>query len=127
MIFNTSNMNENEKKIFYIQNMKPVMNREALFSDETGNFRLPAEPEKFSTVRIRFRAAASNIDEVYICMENNEFAMQEIGNDGLFAYYEYELSLTDKQLHYYFKIVTGFETCYYDKAGVCDKRLDGGL
>ena len=103
--------------------MKPVMNREALFSDETGNFRLPAEPEKFSTVRIRFRAAASNIDEVYICMENNEFAMQEIGNDGLFAYYEYELSLTDKQLHYYFKIVTGFETCYYDKAGVCDKRL----
>lgn len=123
MIFNTSNMNENEKKIFYIQNMKPVMNREALFSDETGNFRLPAEPEKFSTVRIRFRAAASNIDEVYICMENNEFAMQEIGNDGLFAYYEYELSLTDKQLHYYFKIVTGFETCYYDKAGVCDKRL----
>ncbi len=76
MIFNTSNMNENEKKIFYIQNMKPVMNREALFSDETGNFRLPAEPEKFSTVRIRFRAAASNIDEVYICMENNEFAMQ---------------------------------------------------
>ena len=123
MIFNTSTMNENEKKIFYIQNMKPVMNREALFSDETGNFRLPAEPEKFSTVRIRFRAAASNIDEVYICMENNEFAMQEIGNDGLFAYYEYELSLTDKQLHYYFKIVTGFETCYYDKAGVCDKRL----
>ena len=123
MSFNTSNMNENEKKIFYIQNMKPVMNREALFSDETGNFRLPAEPEKFSTVRIRFRAAASNIDEVYICMENNEFAMQEIGNDGLFAYYEYELSLTDKQLHYYFKIVTGFETCYYDKAGVCDKRL----
>ncbi len=123
MIFNTSNMNENEKKIFYIQNMKPVMNREALFSDETGNFRLPAEPEKFSTVRIRLRAAASNIDEVYICMENNEFAMQEIGNDGLFAYYEYELSLTDKQLHYYFKIVTGFETCYYDKAGVCDKRL----
>ena len=123
MIFNTSNMNENEKKIFYIQNMKPVMNREALFSDETGNFRLPAEPEKFSTVRIRFRAAESNIDEVYICMENNEFAMQEIGNDGLFAYYEYELSLTDKQLHYYFKIVTGFETCYYDKAGVCDKRL----
>ena len=123
MIFNTSNMNENEKKIFYIQNMKPVMNREALFSDEKGNFRLPAEPEKFSTVRIRFRAAASNIDEVYICMENNEFAMQEIGNDGLFAYYEYELSLTDKQLHYYFKIVTGFETCYYDKAGVCDKRL----
>ncbi len=123
MIFNTSNMNEKQKKIFYIQNMKPVMNREALFSDETGNFRLPAEPEKFSTVRIRFRAAASNIDEVYICMENNEFAMQEIGNDGLFAYYEYELSLTDKQLHYYFKIVTGFETCYYDKAGVCDKRL----
>ncbi len=123
MIFNTSNMNENEKKIFYIQNMKPVMNRDALFSDETGNFRIPAEPEKFSTVRIRFRAAAANIDDIYICMENNEYAMHEIGNDELFAYYEYELSLTDKQLHYYFKIVTGFETCYYDKAGVCDKRL----
>ncbi len=123
MIINTSNMNENEKKIFYIQNMKPVMNREALFSDETENFRVPAEPEKFSTVKIRFRAAVANVDEIRICIEDEEFTMQEIGNDELFAYYEYEMSLTDKQIHYFFKIVTGFETCYYDKAGVCDKRL----
>ncbi len=123
MIINTSNMNESEKKIFYIQNMKPVMNRDALFSDETGNFRIPAEPEKFSTVRIRFRTAVANADAVYFCMNDKEIVMQIIGTDELFAYYEYEIALTDKQIHYYFKIVTGFETCYYDKAGVCDKRL----
>ena len=123
MILNSDSMNGSEKKIFYIQNMKPVMNREALYSDETENFRKPDEPEKFSSVRIRIRTAIANVDEVFICMNDEEIVMNLVESDSMFSYYEYELSLSDKQITYYFKIVTGFETCYYDKAGICDQRL----
>ena len=108
MIINTSHMSEHEKKIFYIQNMKPVLHRDALFSDETGNFRIPAEPEKYSTVKIRFRTAVANTDDVFICIEDKEYPMVQIGDDEIFAYFEYELALTDKQVRYYFKIVCGF-------------------
>ena len=123
MNIDLSTLRENEKKLLYIQNMKPVLNRGALFSDETEGFRTPAEPEKFGSVIIKFRTARANVDDVFICINDVEYEMSLASFDNLFDYYEYEIKLEDKQLHYYFKIVTGHETCYYDKTGDCDKRL----
>ena len=116
-------MNENEKKILYIQNMKPMLNRGALFSDETEGFRIPAEPEQYESVVIKFRTAVANADNVFICINDKEKKMSLAYSDKLFDYYEYEIKLEDVQIQYYFKIVTGNEVCYYDKSGECDKRL----
>lgn len=116
-------LNKNEKKLLYIQNMRPVLNRDALFSDETEGFRTPAEPEKYENVTIKFRTAIANVDNVFICMNDREFAMEKAYSDKMFDYYEYNLKLEDKQIRYFFKIVTGFEVCYFDKSGVIDSRL----
>lgn len=116
-------MSLTDKKIFYIQNMHPMMNRNAIFSDETSGFRFPSEPEKNSEVKIQIRTAVNNVDKVYLCMEDEEIPMKVVLSTELFDYYETVLKLTDKQIHYYFKIVTGYEVCYYDKTGACDKRL----
>lgn len=116
-------MSLTDKKIFYIQNMHPMMNRNAIFSDETSGFRFPSEPEKNSEVKIQIRTAVHNVDNVYLCMEDEEIPMKVVLSTELFDYYETVLKLTDKQIHYYFKIVTGYEVCFYDKTGVCDKRL----
>lgn len=116
-------MSLTDKKMFYIQNMHPMMNRSALFSDETSGFRFPAEPEKDSEVKIQIRTAVNNVDKVYLCMENEEIPMKVVLSTELFDYYETVLKLTDRQIHYYFKIITGYEMCYYDKTGPCDKRL----
>ena len=107
MNINSTNLSDLAKRMFYIQNVKPILNRDALFSDETSNFRIPAEPEKNSTVKIRFRAAVANTDAVYICVEGKEFQMHMIGNDEMFSYYEHEIQLEESQIHYYFRIVKG--------------------
>ena len=123
MNIDLNHMNKNEKKILYIQNMRPMLNKEALFCDENSEYRLPPEPDKNSEVRIRFRTAVGNVDRVYLCVGDEEHLMEHIENDMLFDYYEYMIKIEETQIKYYFKIVSGFEECFYDKSGVCDKRL----
>ena len=55
-----------ELKTKYIDNMRPLFSRYALYSDETENFRIPAEPEPGQTVTIRFRTLKGNVDDVYL-------------------------------------------------------------
>ena len=123
MNIDLNHMNKNEKKILYIQNMRPMLNKEALFCDENSEYRLPPEPDKNSEVRIRFRTAVGNVDRVYLCVGDEEHLMEHIENDMLFDYYEYVFKVEEAQIKYYFKIVSGFEECFYDKSGVCAKRL----
>ena len=123
MNIDLNHMNKNEKKILYIQNMRPMLNKEALFCDENSEYRLPPEPDKNSEVKIRFRTAVGNVDRVYLCVGDEEHLMEHIENDMLFDYYEYVFKVEEAQIRYYFKIVSGFEECFYDKSGVCDKRL----
>ena len=123
MNIDLNHMNKNEKKILYIQNMRPMLNKEALFCDENSEYRLPPEPDKNSEVKIRFRTAVGNVDRVYLCVGDEEHLMEHIEADMLFDYYEYVFKVEEAQIRYYFKIVSGFEECFYDKSGVCDKRL----
>ena len=44
-----------KKRMQYILNMRPVFNKEALFSDGTEYYRIPAEPKAGDTVTIKFR------------------------------------------------------------------------
>lgn len=91
-----------------------------MFSDETGGFRIPAEPEKNSKVTIYFRTAKDNVDVVYMCIGENELAMNFSHSDALFDYYFYNVDLGEEQIRYHFKVVCGYESCFYDKGGPCD-------
>ena len=123
MNFDLSCLGKNEKKLLYIQNMRPVLNRDAFFSDETEGYRNPAEPDKFEDVTVRFRTEKANADFVYICVGEEEIAMKKSSSDKMFDYYEHTFKLEDKQIRYYFKVVTGFEVCYFDKSGAIDSRI----
>ncbi|MDE7431090.1 MAG: glycoside hydrolase family 13 protein, partial [Lachnospiraceae bacterium] len=82
-----------------------------------------AEPQKYESVVVKFRTALANADNVFICINDKENRMSLAYSDKLFDYYEYAIKLEETQVHYYFKVVTGNEVCYYDKSGECDKRL----
>ena len=123
MNFDLSCLSKNEKKLLYIQHMRPVLNRDALFSDETEGYRNPAEPGRFEDITVRFRAEKANADFVYICVGEEEIAMKKAFSDKMFDYYEHTFKLEDRQIRYYFKIVTGFEVCYFDKSGAIDSRI----
>lgn len=120
MNVNLNGLSEIDKRVFYMQNLRPIMNRGALFSDGTGNFRIPEEPEKNSTVRLRFRTAVDNVDYVFLCIGDREYPMEKAFLQDTFDFYEYELDVKEEKIDYYFKIVTGYEVCFYDKCGPCD-------
>ena len=54
----------------YMNSMRPVLNKKALFTDMTSTYVDPPEPNPYSLVTIRFRAGKNNIDRVYIVIRN---------------------------------------------------------
>lgn len=115
-------MENNNNNIFhtplYMTQMRPVLNRNALFSDETEYYRFPAEPEKHSTVTIQFRAAKDNIDMVYLVVGQSRYIMNKYKTEGMFDYYNVSILLDEETIRYYFEISVGRMTCYYNKLGV---------
>ncbi len=101
------------------------MNREALFSDGTGNYLVPSEPKEFEFVTIRFRTAKNDVDFVRVISGSRAFVMRKKESQGEFDYYELRWKLDDKPLHYHFE-VNGrdshgrSEVCFYNRLGVSD-------
>lgn len=100
------------------------MKKEALFSDGTGNFVVPAEPKPYETVTLRFRTAKNNVDFVKVVFEAEKVEMQKSYTKGEFDYYELACKLEEKPLKYYFEVGKQNETCYYNRCGVSTTIVD---
>lgn len=109
------------KAQLYIDRMSPVLNKRALFSDGTGNFRIPAEPDPGDEVTLRFRTAAANVDTVYAVYGQERKRMTLSQRDALFDYYEVKLKAGTEKIEYYFEIPCMYHTYYYNQSGVCEK------
>lgn len=102
----------------YMSGMRPVLNKRALFSDMSSEFVCPPDPNPYSIVTIKFRAAKNNIDKVYFVCKNEKHLMMKYKSDDLFDWYEYDLELDDEKVAYYFEVSAGKLTCVYDFRGV---------
>lgn len=102
----------------YIVAMRPVFNKKALFSDTTENYISPAEPNAYSEVTIRFRAAKNNIDKVFFVNKGERYLMFKVESDEYFDYYSHTEQLDNVKLSYYFEIHAGKISCFYDTRGV---------
>lgn len=120
MITFKDRLNETEKKLFYIQSIQAILDKEMLYSDCTENFITPCEPLPGDSVSIRFRTAKSNVEKVFLCIDGNELPLSLLASGSNFDIYEILYTIGDRPISYNFKVISGFETCYYDKAGVCD-------
>ncbi len=107
-----------EQQQMYITGMRPVLDKKALFSDMTADYVSPCEPQPYSLVTVRFRAARNNIDRVFFVSQNQEEMMLKEKEDSLFEYFSIDVFVEDNRFEYYFKVVSGRITCYYDKRGV---------
>ncbi|MGL5259929.1 MAG: alpha-glycosidase [Lachnospiraceae bacterium] len=113
-----------ENRLQYINNMRPVLNMKALFSDTTDDYLIPCEPKPYARTKIRFRAGKNNIDFVYCVINNQKELMFKVTEDKMFDYYEYELQLDAEKVRYYFEVCAGKMICYYDTRGVVKKPDD---
>ena len=97
------------------------MKREALFSDGTGNFVVPAEPKSYETVTLRFRTAKDDVDAVHVITRSASHPMKKAYTKGAFDYYELPFKLEEETFRYCFEVKSENESCYYDRCGVSDR------
>ena len=107
---------ENNRR--YIATMRPVFNRRALFSDTTEDYLIPPEPEKNSTVTIRFRTAKNNVDRCVLVTRGEKYVMKKVETTKHFDYYAYDIELGSDKETYYFEIQSGLLKGYYDTRGL---------
>ena len=100
------------------------MNREALFCDGTQDYVIPAEPKENEKIKIRFRTAHNDVEEVHILTGNSSYPMWKIVSEGEFDFYEIEWQLSDVPFSYLFEVKSGDQIRYFSRCGVSDQRED---
>jgi len=115
---NITRYNKAQKKHIYMTNMKPLLNKKALFSDGTLDYVCPVEPKSGDTVTIRFRCAKNNIDIIYLIKDSEKYMMEYEQTRGSFDYYKIDIVVGEETIVYYFEIVSGNIRCFYYKKGV---------
>ena len=101
----------------YINAMRPVIRKKALFSDMTEDYVTPVEPNPYSEVTIRFRTAVNNVDMVFLIHGDEKHMMKKIDSDDNFDYYSVTVQLDDVSYSYYFEIKSGNAVLRYDRRG----------
>ncbi|MGN0483670.1 MAG: glycoside hydrolase family 13 protein [Lachnospiraceae bacterium] len=102
----------------YMMQMRPILKREAIFSDGTADYRDPVEPEQNQEVKVRFRTAKQNVDAVWIRTEQEKRLMKKVETDENFDYYEVRVLVGENPFYYYFELQSGAMVCFYDRFGV---------
>ncbi|SDB25073.1 glycoside hydrolase family 13 protein [Eubacterium oxidoreducens] len=105
----------------YMMGMRPFLEKSALFSDGTNDYRIPSEPEPGDEIRIRFRTAKNNVDGVWLCYGDKQIKMEVVEQDEQFDFFETKIKVGTKRIVYYFRIVTGRLVCEYDRSGAVDE------
>lgn len=114
-------MEENQRQALkvlqYVYNTKTALNFGALFADGTDSYRHPAELKIGDSVTLRFRTGRNNVDAVYLVYNGERCNMQVESSDELFDYYAYTISEVTDDIDYYYMVLAGNVTCYYNKLG----------
>lgn len=105
------------KKQAYILGTRPLIDRNAMFSDGTAEYRRPPEPEKNSMVTLRFRARHGNLDGVYLVHDGIWTPMLLAQSDKWFDYFEITVQLGEDSYRYCFGIRDGEQEYYYERNG----------
>jgi len=113
-----------EEKSIYMLMMRPLFLKKGLFSDTTENYISPSEPNAFDTVTIRFRTSRDNVDKVWLMENGNAHEMSIASSTESYDYYKCEITLSDKEFMYYFKIQSGNLVCFYDFRGIVKTDRD---
>ena len=101
----------------YINSMRPVIRKKALFSDLTEDYVSPVEPEPNSEVTIRFRTAVNNADLVFLVYKDQKCVMKKVESDKNFDYYAVTVVVGEENFLYYFEIKSGRAVLKYDRRG----------
>ncbi|MCI8815146.1 MAG: hypothetical protein HFH61_07755 [Lachnospiraceae bacterium] len=69
------------------------INREALFSDESEQYRIPLEVNPGDITRVIFRTAKDNVDRVFLISGGSRILMEKFTSNDVFDYYKFVMSI----------------------------------
>lgn len=102
----------------YMMQMRPLLRKQALFSDGTKDYRNPPEPKENEAVTLTLRTAKDNVDIAWLCSGSKKYVMEKKESEGEFDYYKTTVQLGTEPFSYYFEAATGMLHCYIDRLGV---------
>ena len=105
-----------------------MINRNALFSDETSRYKKPYEPCVGDRVTVRIRTLANDAFNVYVIINGVKHGMEmmplakrreivSVRKDIYFDYFEYSFKCPERQIKYYFEISDEDDVVYYNRLG----------
>ncbi|MGN0435163.1 MAG: alpha amylase N-terminal ig-like domain-containing protein, partial [Wujia sp.] len=113
-----SDSRDNAQKVFrYVYNTKLALNIGALFADGTESYRCPPEIDCGEKITLKFRTAVDNVDAVYVVCNGDKNRMTIERSDDLFDFYYCTLPEVNCDVDYYYEVISGNVTCYYNKLG----------
>ncbi len=108
----------------YVMEMAPVLNRDALFADESAGYVSPAEPKPGDTVTLRVRTAKDNVDEVWLVSDHLRQRMTYEKSQGVFDFYITKVEMGRDILNYFFQIISGNARVGLGKMGIVSSGED---
>jgi alpha-glucosidase len=97
------------------------INLDAVFSDETENFRIPSEPSWYDPVQVIIRTEKDDVNEVIMHFGDYSKIMRKMDTDDkYFDYYERHIPASFKSTRYYFELKKGYISKCYTKKGIKD-------
>ncbi len=96
-----------------------MINRQALFTDETENFKTPYEPCAGDEVTLTFRALKNDVSKVYAIINGRKRVMKKkkVAPDSFFDYFSLTFVCGDKPVGYFFMITDEDDEVFYNRLG----------
>ena len=94
-----------------------MINKDALFSDETANFKQPYEPEAGDAVRLILRTLANDVLEAEAVINGKSHKMAKFRTDATIDYYTYTFKCPQRRVAYYFTVTDEDDRVSYNRLG----------
>jgi alpha-glucosidase len=96
-----------------------MINRQALFTDETLNFKTPYEPKVGDEVSLLFRTLKNDVSGIYLILNGARIAMEKSATDDseTFDFFHVTFTCPCEEVNYYFEILDVNEVLYYNRLG----------
>ncbi len=97
-----------------------LINRIALFADETTNFKTPYEPSRGDKVTLKFRTLANDVTRAVAVINGVKKEMSKCATDGNFDYYSITFVCPARPVKYHFAVYDDDDKVTYNRIGCAE-------
>lgn len=94
-----------------------MINRNAIFADETADYKNPYEPVKGDKVTLYLRTLKNDVLGAYAVVNGTRRAMTKSFSDDMFDYFETSFKCPEKKVGYYFEVYDDDDFVRYNRIG----------